>query len=259
MIDLYEIPSLVLCAVLIVALLGSIEIGQIIGRRTREADWDATSGAFLTLSSAAMALLGLLLAFSFSMSVTRHDARQTLTLKEANNIGTAYLRTDLLQPEAAQRTRLIFPSYVDERINYHLSSHDAQAVSASLAKAQVMQNQIWATITNADNYREPKAICLSLLVSSVNDMIDVSGEREFARQNRVPSAVIWLLFVVTLVSGALAGYAFGAKRQRNWLAFIGFAIMISIVVYTILDLDRPRRGLIQVDQAPMLALKAGLR
>ncbi len=47
MIDLYEIPSLVLCAVLIVALLGSIEIGQIIGRRTREADWDATSGAFL--------------------------------------------------------------------------------------------------------------------------------------------------------------------------------------------------------------------
>jgi glycerol-3-phosphate acyltransferase PlsY len=46
MIDLYEIPSLVLCAVLIVALLGSIEVGQIIGRRTREADWDATSGAF---------------------------------------------------------------------------------------------------------------------------------------------------------------------------------------------------------------------
>lgn len=259
MIDLYEIPSLVLCAVLIVALLGSIEVGQIIGRRTREADWDATSGAFLTLSSAAMALLGLLLAFSFSMSVTRHDTRQTLILKEANNIGTAYLRTDLLQPDAAQQVRQLFRAYVDERINYHITGPDEQAVMASLAKAQAMQTRIWSAVTQADSYKEPKAIGFSLLVSSVNDMIDVTGEREFARQNRVPSGVIWLLFVVTLVSGSLGGYAFGAKRQRNWLAFAGFAVMISIVVYTILDLDRPRRGLIQINQPPMLALKASLR
>lgn len=257
--ELYEIPATVFCAILFVALMGSIEIGQLLGRRTREADWDATSSAFLTLSSASMALLGLLLAFSFSMSVTRHDERQSVMLKEANAIGTAWLRTGFLQPDAKERMRALMRSYVDERVSYQSVGHNSEASLASLAKAQAMQTRIWALAENADNYREPKIPYISLLVSSLNDMVDVTGEREFARINHVPSAVIWLLFVVTLVSGALGGYAFGAKRQRNWLAFAGFAVMISIVAYTILDLDRPERGLIRVGQVPMLALQASLR
>lgn len=259
MVDLYDIPSPLLCAVLLVALLASMEAGHLIGRRTQEAHWDVTSNAFLTLSSAVMALLGLLLAFSFSMSVTRHDARQTVILKEANTIETTYMRSDFLLAEPSRGIKLLLRAYLDQRISYHAAGHDSPAMREHLTKSQALQNQVWALAANPDNYREPKGALLGMFASSVNELSDISSEAQFARDNRVPSAVIWLLFVVTLVAGAMGGYAFGAKRQRNWLAFAGFALMITIVVYTILDLDRPLRGLITVDQAPMLALKAGLR
>ncbi len=257
--DLYEVPSLLLCTALLVLLLASIEAGHATGRRVREDDWEASSSAFLTLASAAMALLGLLLAFSFSMAVARFEARQAVILKEANIIGTTYLRADFLQPELAAQLKSALRGFTDERIAYHLTLHDSPERQASMSRAQAIQAQLWMTVTPVENYQEPKAMRLSLLVASVNDLIDVTAERQFVLDNRVPQAVIWMVFAVTLVAGAMGGFAFGAKRQRNWLAVAGFALMISIVVYTILDLDRPRRGLIQVDQKPMLDLKASLR
>ena len=257
--SLYDVPSLVLCAVLLAALLLSIEAGHRLGCRAPETHWDASGGAFLSLSSATMALLGLLLAFSFSMSVTRHDARQLVILKEAKVIGTVYMRSDFLSAEQSAPMKALLKSYVDQRLAYHSANHDDPALPEVRKQTDTLQRQLWAIAAMADNYREPKAVQLGLLSSAVNDMSDAASEAQFARDDHVPPAVIWLLFVVTLVSGAMAGYAFGARRQRNWLAFAGFAVMIVIVVYTILDLDRPLRGLIQVDQAPMLSLKAGMR
>jgi len=90
-------------------------------------------------------------------------------------------------------------------------------------------------------------------------VIDVSGERKAARENRVPDAVLWLLFVVAILSGALGGFDFGATRHRHLLVTVVFAVLVTMVIFTILDLDRPRRGVIQVDQMPMLDLQTSLR
>ena len=43
-----------------------------------------------------LGLLALLLGFTFSMAVDRFDARRAVVLEEANAIGTAYLRTQVL-------------------------------------------------------------------------------------------------------------------------------------------------------------------
>src|SRR5271156_5184827 len=74
----------------------AIEIGFRRGRAVREGLDDPTKSQLSTLQGAVIGLLALLLAFSFAMAEGRFDARQSLVVEEANAIGTAYLRSQLL-------------------------------------------------------------------------------------------------------------------------------------------------------------------
>ena len=57
---------------------------------------------FATVLTPALTLLTLVLAFSFSMAVTRYDQRKNYEEAEANAIGTEYVRADLLPPKPMQ-------------------------------------------------------------------------------------------------------------------------------------------------------------
>lgn len=256
--DLTDIPETLFCAGFFLMLLISIEAGHWLGRRATESDWEAMNGAFLTLASSALALLGLLLAFSFSMAVNRYEARQYVILKEANAISRAYVRSDFLKPEHEQQVKAQLRAYVDLRLAYHEAGHDATKTRQLVRDAEAVQRQVWKTASVSANYNEQSGAEFSMLAGAINDVAEIADERQYTIDNQVPSPVIWLMIVVALPAAAMGGYAFGARRRRNWLALAGFALMITLVVYNILDLDRPSRGWILIDQAPMLALKAGM-
>jgi len=46
-----------------------------------------------------LGMLAFVLAFTFSMALTQHDHRKQTVLEEANSIGTAYLRSDLIETQ----------------------------------------------------------------------------------------------------------------------------------------------------------------
>ena len=260
MMELNDIPAPIFCSVLFVALLGAIELGHWLGRRVPADEWPGISSSFLSMSSAGMALLGLLLAFSFSMSLTRFEARKVAVLKEANVISVVVARTDFLQAEPAQRVRALLREYVDSRVAYHDVAAETAQAAQLFEQAEAIQARIWAVVSQVGNFREPAASThFAALGSAVNDMSTARSERRYAIENQVPSSVIVLLVFVTLQAAAMAGHAFGANRKRIWLALIGFPLIISLVIYTILDLDRPTRGWIIVDQTSMLSLQASLR
>lgn len=256
---LYDLPAALIAIGFFILLLVAVEVGRRLGRRIDPDAWERSSGAYATLTGAVLGLLGLLLAFSFSMADARYGARKALVLKEANAIGTAYLRASFLDASNEPRMRALMRQYVEVRVAYHAIVSDSQKEDQALAQAAALQQQMWDLGASADAYREPKAPAMSLLTTALNEVIDVSAERKAARDNRVPEAVLWLLFVVAMLSGALGGFAFGAARHRNLLVTIAFAMLVTMVIFTILDLDRPRRGVIQVDQSPMLDLQASLR
>lgn len=256
---LYGIDAAVLAAVFFVLLVLAVEAGRAAGRRVEAAVWARVSGPFGTFAGTVLGLLGLLLAFSFSLASARYDARKAVLLKEVNAIGTAWLRADFLEPGAQQQVKTLMRAYVDQRVAYDNARHDPAAEARAFDHAAALQLQIWKLAAANDAYLEPKAIRLSMLASALNDVIDVSADRKEARQNRVPELVLWMLLVTAAVSGALGGYAFGAAGHRSLLATLGFSVMVSMVVFTILDLDRPRRGLIQVDYSGMTELRQSLR
>src|SRR5215471_10833476 len=87
-------PLAVLAASLVPQLVGAY-LGDIV-RQTRKPDVGAVREDFGTILPAVLTLLGLLVGFSFSMTVSRFDPRKNFEEAEANAIGTAYVRADLL-------------------------------------------------------------------------------------------------------------------------------------------------------------------
>src|SRR5580704_3175283 len=96
---LYQSDLLVLYPLTFVLIAGAAEVGAWIGQRSRGG---ATSGSDIgTLTSAALGLVALLLAFSFSLSLSRYDARRSQVLEEANAIGST-ANFALMLPEPAR-------------------------------------------------------------------------------------------------------------------------------------------------------------
>ncbi len=80
-----------------------------------------------TIEGAVFALFGLLLAFTFSGAMTRYDAHRSHIVEETNDIGTAYLRLDLLPASSQPALRLLFRDYTTSRL--HLYDSVAPEVS----------------------------------------------------------------------------------------------------------------------------------
>src|SRR5262245_16861560 len=97
----YFLILLVLTAGLLLGMLLCMEIGRRIAIRTASQDPGKLSAGLGALDGAIFGMMGLLLAFTFSGAAARFDARRGLIVEESNDIGTAYLRLDLL-PASAQ-------------------------------------------------------------------------------------------------------------------------------------------------------------
>lgn len=95
--------------------------------------------------------------------------------------------------------------------------------------------------------------------ASLNDMIDALGSRDAAIERHVPEIVIMMLFATFLLSGVMLGYASGIAGAMPAAPAYMMMVLIVILVFMIIDLDRPRRGLIEVDQSPMVELLKSLR
>jgi hypothetical protein len=111
---------LALIAGLFGSMLAFVEIGRRIGLNRKFEGLGAVEGAVF-------GLMGLLVAFTFGSAAVRFETRRSLPVEEANDIGTAYLRLDLLQPTAQAKLRDAFRLYVGSRIAVYESLPDLDA------------------------------------------------------------------------------------------------------------------------------------
>ena len=163
----------------------SWEIGRRIGLRQKAQDpkWAAGVGI---VEGAVFGLMGLLLAFTFSGASARFDQRRQLIVEEVNDIGTAYLRLDLLRAEARHKLQEGFRQYVEARLNTYRKLPDVEAAEAEHARALQLQGDIWTQAVAACREAEsPQATML--LLPALNAMIDISTTRTLARLMRCRS------------------------------------------------------------------------
>ena len=200
------------------------------------------------VEGAHFALLGLLIAFTFSGAAIRFDARRALIVEEANAIGTAWLRLDLLPDDARADLQASFPPYVEARIAAYRSLPDVEASQAQLARAAELQTAIWARAVAAVRAGAPQPTTM-LLLPALNQMFDIGAARTAATRMHPPAVIYVMLVGLSLMPALLVGYAMAGARARSLLHMAVFALMMAVSICVILDLEHPRAGLIRVDAA----------
>jgi ABC-type glycerol-3-phosphate transport system permease component len=226
-----------------------LELGRRIGRYRADTDpegWQAGTGV---IEGAIFALLGLMLGFTFSAAIGRVDVRRQQIVAEANAIGTAYLRLDLLPDNEQAPMRDLFRRYTDARLSaYAKVRSDLTAAFEELGRATALQGEIWRATVRATKDRDTSAAS-RLLLPAVNELIDITAVRTTAARTHNPVLFYVLIAFLLIISSLLAGYAMARSNVRNWLHIIGFALVTTAVVFVIIDIDYPRIGFFRIDTA----------
>jgi len=232
--------------VLFLATLACVELGVRFGRRAFALDPGRRPAGLGTVESVAFGLLALLLAFTFSGAADRFDRRRAQIVAEANDIGTAWLRLDLVPPAAQPKLRDLFRRYTDARIEtYRTISESGLAAAASVYERSVtLQNEIWSSAVAACRERPDANI---VLLPALNEMIDITTTRLAATRFHPPKIVYVILGVISLACAFLVGYEMGASETRSWPHVLVLAALLSFTLYVILDFEYPRLGLLRVD------------
>jgi hypothetical protein len=249
-----------LAAALFLGMLVLSEFGRRVGQRRFARDPEGARVGTGVVDGAVFGLLGLLVAFTFSGAGARFDARRQLVVEEANAIGTAWLRLDLLPVGEQPALRVLFRSYLDTRLEVYQSLPDLEAAADALARSVALQGDIWARAVAASQGPDYQRAVVVLL-PALNQMIDITTTRTMASRIHPPGIIFALLIALGLVCSLLAGYAMAGGKQRSWTHSVGFAAVIALSVYVILDLEYPRRGLIRVDAIDqvLIDLRASMR
>jgi hypothetical protein len=224
-----------------------LEIGRRVSLRRMKEDSGTAGEGVGAVDGAVFALLGLLLAFTFSGASSRFDVRRQLVVEETNDIGTAYLRLDLLPADAQPALRDSFRRYLDARIEVYRKLPDIAAAKESLAKANALQTEIWRQAVVASRASGAPPAAAMLLLPALNAMIDITTTRTMATQMHPPIVVFVMLFALALAASLLAGYGMTGSKVRSRFHMLGFALVMAVTVFVILDIEYPRLGLIRID------------
>jgi hypothetical protein len=255
---MYEQSSILIVSVLFLCMLLSIEISFRIRSRRRK---QAVAAEAITQANAVLVsmlgLLALLLAFTFSAALQRYDDRSKAVVAEANAIGTTYLRAQLLPRGMHDEVQVLLRRYLEIRIEEGRVDFADAEERELLYQAKRVEAQLWSQALRAAE-QDGRPVPSGLFIQSLNELIDASGTRKAANDRHVPEVVIFLMFATVLITTATLGFASGIAGHRVTLAAFVLVVLITLVVYLIIDLDRPRRGSIQVSQESMLSLQRSI-
>jgi len=207
---------------------------------------------FKMVLAASLTLLGLIIGFSFSMAVSRYDLRKSYEEEEANAIGTAYVRADLLPPADAARLRALLSQYLGQRIEFY-NTRDREHLQLNAQTTQT-QRELWSVVQGAAN-AQPSALT-ALAAAGMNDVLNAQGYTQAAWWNRIPRAAWALMVLIAMLCNMMLGYAAGRLKVRTVLAIL--PLVVSVAFFLIADIDSPRSGVIHVTPQNLLSLAANL-
>jgi hypothetical protein len=238
-IDILNFPRIVFC-LSFVTLWASEWLGAWL-RRRRTMDEDQR-GDFNLIAGATLTLLGLIVGFSFSMSISRYDHRKSLEATEANAIGTEYVRADLLPGTDGAKVRELLGKYLDERVLFYVTRDDGELRQVNARTAQ-LQADLW-TAVRPPVLPQPTSVT-ALTVAGMNDVLNSQGYTQAAWWNRIPDGAWVLMTAIAICANMLIGYGIRSRETRAMFLLV-LPLVVSISFFLIADIDSARGGMIRV-------------
>jgi hypothetical protein len=249
---LVQVPAWMTASVLAAAMIAAWAVGYWHTRRLpMNADPPGSKVADATL-----ALLGLLLAFTFSMSLGKHDERRLAVLAESNAIGDFYTCASLLKEPVRPQLQAVIRDYTQQRLDTTQQNLErGAAFEAIVRKSLEAHARMTDLVGQALADGTPEVVPLT---NTLNNLTSNHAARVFAVHDRLPWSMVVVLFIGSIVAMFLMGQQHGATRKASLAGVVGFILLISLVVFVTLDLNQPYSGLITVSQEPMERLRAAL-
>jgi hypothetical protein len=233
--------ALVLAILMLVAWRVGLRMGNDLRDRNRRARWSK-------FDDASLALLGLLVAFTFGMSISRHDDRRLMVIRDSNAIGDFYTCASLLNEPVKSKLQTLIREYTELRLRATRTIANQQHLEEVIKQSQQMQDQM--TVLAGEALRQGTPIAVPL-TNTLNQLISVHAERIGAIENSLPASIAFLLMVSAVVATMLVGREQGFESKTEVSATLSFILMVTLAVYVTLDLNQPRMGMITVSQAPI--------
>ena len=218
-------------------------------------DAERRTGHVGVVLGALLGLLGLMLGFTFAGASGRYIERQRLIVVEANALGTAWLRADLVDAAARDSLRSALRAYADHRVAL-AGTVDHEAISRMDAEIDADCTRMWDAAVAGVRAVPASAM---LVLPPVNEVIDLHGERKAVARLQLPLAVVALLVVAAGVSIFAIGYADGLMGARHRVFAVSLAGLIALAVWLTIDLDHPREGLTQVDPSAIVEVRDSMK
>jgi hypothetical protein len=113
-------------------------------------------------------------------------------------------------------------------------------------RTKVIQRQLWQEMVSATQQHQSMVVVTYL--QSLNAMIDIAETRLAAFENRIPTTVWLIIFLVAVFQSFTTGFSL---RRRFWFSLVMTPLVVAIVMALVADLDSPHTGLIGVQQNSM--------
>ena len=189
--------------------------------------------------------MGILIGFTFYGAGSRFENRRQLAVREANAIGTTYLRLDLLPPEWRPALQEQFRTYLRARLDVERQIPNLAAVKAALDRSSDLQQKLWKDTVAAAKESGPAE--KTLVLNALNETIDITTDRTVALVTHPPMAVFIMLGMSVITASALAGYTMSTSEGRDWMSIATLAVVLGMAIYVIVDYEFPRVGLLRID------------
>jgi hypothetical protein len=242
-----EADPAIVTGLLFAALLTAYLVGLMIGRN-RPQDSRTPIGGRITDST--LALMGLLLGFSFAMALSKYDRRRDMVVTDANAIGDFYTCVCVLKDSPVrEQLKDVTREYVLYRLELGRTGLiGAEAKATAMDRVAEMQGRMTALVRQAVNEGTPVTVPL---VNTLNEVTSAHTARLMAIHDRLPPSIVLLLTLATAVSMGLMGWQQAAAGNKFCASTFWLVILIIASLYVTMDLNQPQRGLIKTSQAPL--------
>lgn len=226
---------------LLVGLAACLKIGHLMGRRHRAAAKENGGGA---LDGVVFAVLGLLLAFSFSASIDTYTTHRSLLTREANDIGTAFAKIDLLPTEDQAALREMLLEYAQTRLAATEAQVGSEEERAALETSRRAEDQIWTRVAKAVKQPGMESALLAVVDSFVR-LTDATADQQAEERNHLPKVIYGLVFILCMMAALVAGFGLGAIAKIPLIRTVVFSLSVVAIMHVIIDLEYPRSGIFQ--------------
>jgi hypothetical protein len=244
------LPLWSIAVIFFVAMMIALEIAFHVGRLRRHTWRDPEKGGGAIVQTSLFAVLGLVLAFTYSASLNKYETRKAALVNEANAIGTAFYRADLAVEPGRQELMQSLYDYALTRSVPPRSLHTPEDFQNLLSRTLEKQSRIWPATKQVIGQDNPLPL-ETAIVTAVNHVMDAHTFRLAAVIDRLQPTIIWLLLLVAASAMAVAGYTAGIQDRISRWRMAAFSIVLTALAMSILDLDRPNDGTVIVDQRIM--------